>query len=399
NRSAWVVWKRGGAGRGGRAAGRGWPGGAGARDEQKKKNQAVGWSTFVFTWGHTISHWRNCYSLSRLDGGESWAFYALGTGPGWTGHIMLVTLCLICATSLNKVRRASFEAFWYTHHLYGFYFLLFAVHGSFCFIKTENPPYCVSTGNFWKFWIAGGLCYMLERIAREVRGRRRTYISKVVLHPSKVVELQIKMENTTAQAGQYIFLCCPAVSVLQYHPFTLTSSPEEDFLSVHIKCEGNFTSRLYQVLGCDVQAKGGDLGGRESGSGLPRVMVDGPFGTASQDVFHFEATMLVGAGIGVTPFASILKSIWYRMSQPAEAFEWFQELLKAIEQQDSNGFIDIRVYLTKALKPDEINNVQLNNDRGGRDGKDGGCGLGRNFLQVLHRTRRQETVVVRITVY
>ena len=29
-----------------------------------------------------------------------------------------------------------------------------------------------------------------------------------------------------------------------------------------------------------------------------------------QDVFNYEAAVLVGAGIGVTPFASILKSVW-----------------------------------------------------------------------------------------
>lgn len=43
-----------------------------------------------------------------------------------------------------------------------------------------------------------------------------------------------------------------------------------------------------------------------------RLGVDGPFGTASEDVFDYEVSMLIGAGIGVTPFASILKSIWYK---------------------------------------------------------------------------------------
>lgn len=40
--------------------------------------------------------------------------------------------------------------------------------------------------------------------------------------------------------------------------------------------------------------------------------MDGPFGTVSEDVFQYEVAVLVGAGIGVTPFASILKSIWYK---------------------------------------------------------------------------------------
>ena len=42
------------------------------------------------------------------------------------------------------------------------------------------------------------------------------------------------------------------------------------------------------------------------------LQIDGPFGTASEDVFHEEVAVLIGAGIGVTPFASILKHIWYR---------------------------------------------------------------------------------------
>jgi NADPH oxidase 2 len=37
---------------------------------------------------------------------------------------------------------------------------------------------------------------------------------------------------------------------------------------------------------------------------LPRVMVDGPFGSASEDFLNYETVLLVGAGIGVTPFAS-----------------------------------------------------------------------------------------------
>ena len=37
---------------------------------------------------------------------------------------------------------------------------------------------------------------------------------------------------------------------------------------------------------------------------LPRVMVDGPFGSASEDFLKFETVLLIGVGIGVTPFAS-----------------------------------------------------------------------------------------------
>ena len=68
----------------------------------------------------------------------------------------------------------------------------------------------------------GGVIWIYERILREVRSRHRTYISKVIQHPSKVMEVQIKKEKCTTRAGQYIFLSCPEVSYFQWHPFTLT---------------------------------------------------------------------------------------------------------------------------------------------------------------------------------
>jgi len=124
-------------------------------------------------------------------------------------------------------------------------------------IKPDRPPFCDGIGVFWKFWMLGGLLYLGERIMREIRGKHKTYISKVIEHPSNVVEIQIKKEHTKANAGQYIFLCCPEVSIWQYHPFTLTSAPEEDYISVHVRMVGNFTKALGKTLGCDIDKKGG----------------------------------------------------------------------------------------------------------------------------------------------
>lgn len=55
--------------------------------------------------------------------------------------------------------------------------------------------------------------------------------------------------------SQYIFFCCPEVSIWQYHPFTLTSAPEEDYISVHIRCVGDFTKALGKTLGCNFDKK------------------------------------------------------------------------------------------------------------------------------------------------
>ena len=37
------------------------------------------------------------------------------------------------------------------------------------------------------------------------------------------------------------------------------------------------------------------------------IHVDGPFGAPASDIFRAEHAVLIGTGIGVTPFASILQ--------------------------------------------------------------------------------------------
>ena len=77
---------------------------------------------------------------------------------------------------------------------------------------------------------------------------------------------------------------------------------------------------------------------------------DSIFPPSFQDIFQHEVGLLVGGGIGVTPFASILKSIFYKLTDgntqlrlkkvyfywicpEIDSFEWFADLLINIERQ------------------------------------------------------------------
>jgi predicted ferric reductase len=42
------------------------------------------------------------------------------------------------------------------------------------------------------------------------------------------------------------------------------------------------------------------------------IYIDGPYGAPSSHIFRAQHAVLVGTGIGVTPFASILQSIMHR---------------------------------------------------------------------------------------
>ncbi|KAF8912627.1 NADPH oxidase B [Mucidula mucida] len=365
-------------------------------DKNLLLHKATAWSIVIGSLVHILAHVVN---LTRLvlaipgaSTGEMVKEFVLAnfiSGPLLTGWIMTAALGVMVWYAMEKRRRANFEKFWYTHHLFIVFFINWQLHGMFCMIKPDRPPYCSFNviGVFWRYWLVGGVIWIWERILREIRSRHVTYISKVIQHPSNVMELQIKKEKTTTRAGQYIFLSCPEISYFQWHPFTLTSAPEEDYISVHIRVAGDFTTALSKAVGCDFgkeKEKNIPAGGQVIGTNvnppinrtLPRVMVDGPFGSASEDFLKYETILLVGAGIGVTPFASILKSIWYRMnnfgnSKPTRlskvyftwvirdygTAEWFHSLLQAIEEQDTQNRIEINIYLTAKIKEDDMNNI------------------------------------------
>ncbi|XP_044717223.1 ferric reductase NAD binding domain-containing protein [Hirsutella rhossiliensis] len=332
------------------------------------------WSIVFWSWVHTIAHWNNFAQVAAKNklGFYGWLLANFASGPGWTGYVMLVALMGMVMTSVEKPRRANYERFWYTHHMFIIFFFFWSLHGAFCMIQPDVAPFCSNIGTsaigvFWQYWMYGGFIYLAERVAREIRGRHKTYISKVIQHPS-----------------QYIFFCCPAVSLWQYHPFTLTSAPEEDYISIHMRCQGDFTmavSKALGVVGVDQDNAAVDPVLRRV---LPRVYIDGPFGSASEDVFKYEVSILVGAGIGVTPFASILKSIWYRMNYPQTktrlskvyffwicrdfgSFEWFRSLLMAVEAQDVDHRIEIHTYLTAKIKSDDATNIMINDANADKD--------------------------------
>ena len=48
--------------------------------------------------------------------------------------------------------------------------------------------------------------------------------------------------------------------------------------------------------------------------------LDGPFGEGHQEWHKFEVSVLVGGGIGVTPFASILKDLVFKSSVSCQVF-------------------------------------------------------------------------------
>ena len=122
-----------------------------------------------------------------------------------------------------------------------------------------------------------------------------------------------------------------------------------------------------------------------NGQKMPKLKIDGPYGAPAEDVFDNEIAVLIGTGIGVTPWASILKNIWHLRGGPnpptrlrrvefiwvckdTSSFEWFQTLLSSLEAQSASSaasaggpeFLRIHTYLTQKMDSDTAANIYLN---------------------------------------
>lgn len=373
-------------------------------DESIWFHRQVAYAMLMFSVVHTSAHYVNFSNIERTQIRPEIVaeIHYTQAGP-LTGHVMLFCMVLMYTTAHHKIRQQSFETFWYTHHLFIPFFLGLYTHTVGCFVRDlpqavspfageETQKHCLGyQGWRWELW-TGGL-YLIERLYREVRARRETAITKVVHHPYNVVEIQFRKPSMNYKPGQWLFLNCPEVSFYQWHPFTITSCPSDPYISVHVRQIGDFTRDLGDALGAGPsQGKAFDSStgvyeiALEQGQRMPKLRIDGPYGAPAEDVFSNEISVLIGTGIGVTPWASILKHIWHSRSSDSpsfrrlrrvefvwvcrdtSAFEWFQDLLASLEMQNNDdSFLRIHIYLTQKIDSDTAANISLNSVGANKD--------------------------------
>jgi len=188
--------------------------------------------------------------------------------------------------------------------------------------------------------------------------------------PSEVTNLVFKRpEDFHYLAGQYvrIALVNSGTGRDEYHPFTLTSAPHEDTLSVHIRTCKGWTRVLRELV----------IKNEKSPEKNPNLYVDGPFGEAHQDYSNYEVVILVGGGIGVTPFASIMKDLVQRCntqtstmskvkkvyfiwaSRTQKQFEWLLDIIGKCEKEDKEGILDTHIFITRFFDKSDLRTTIL----------------------------------------
>lgn len=213
------------------------------------------------------------------------------TLPGITGIVALGLFYVLSLLSIPQVRRWNYEVFQLGHLLMFPIIGLMMAHGTAAVFQWPMFGY---------FLAFPTLMVLIERSIRVCLGFHRIPATLRVLDADTVeIATTIPSERLWKyRAGQYIFLQVPALSFFQWHPFTV-SFCRGDRMMVHIKTDGNWTSRLRQL--------GGD-----SGEAQIDVGINGPFGAPAQRFYDFQHSMIIGAGIGVTPFSGILADLQHK---------------------------------------------------------------------------------------
>ncbi|URD77399.1 respiratory burst oxidase [Musa troglodytarum] len=295
----------------------------------------------------------------------------LASAPGVTGILMIIIMAFSFTLATHSFRRsvvklpsplhhlAGFNAFWYAHHLLVVVYALLIVHSYFIFLTKE--------------W----------------------YKKTAAIYPGNVLSIHMKKPpGFKYKSGMYLFTNVQMSHLLNgMHPFSITSAPGDEHLSVHIRTLGDWTSELRNLFGkvCQAQvtSKKANLVRLETtvfadvqfeDTRFPKLYIDGPYGAPAQNYKKYDILLLVGLGIGATPFISILKDLlnniktneemqrihnadatavkengpgrayFYWVTREQGSFEWFKGVMNDVAESDYNNVIEMHNYLTSVYE-------------------------------------------------
>ncbi|CAN1174878.1 Ferric reduction oxidase 7, chloroplastic [Linum perenne] len=243
------------------------------------------------------------------------------------GVIALVAGLLMWLTSLNPVRRWNFELFFYTHQLYIVFVLFLAFH----------------VGDFLFTIAAGGIfLFILDRFLRFCQSRKTVNVVSAKCFPCGTVELTLsKPANLRYNALSFIFIQVREFSLLQWHPFSVSSSPLEgkNHISVLIKVLGEWTDKLKDTITSNTTTSGHQSDGNFQPSRKITASVEGPYGHESPYHLMYEYLVLVAGGIGISPFMAILSDVFHRVNEGKPCLPREILVVWAVKKSDEIGLL------------------------------------------------------------
>ncbi|CAH1775162.1 unnamed protein product [Owenia fusiformis] len=337
-------------------------------------HKVIAWTALFFTLVHIFGYAFNFYHIGtqpmqflcvfpeivfRPDSLPKLVFWFFQNVTGMTGILLTLLCSVVYIFAHNIAREYIFNAFWLTHRLVLVIYVLIILHGS---ARIVQDPY------FWMYFIGPAIVFVIDKLVSISREKVELTVIKAELLPSAVTYIEFKRpHNFEYKSGQWVNIACSSQGRNEYHPFTLTSAPHEDTLSIHVRSLGPWTWNLRKTYDPE------NLKQRA----FPKLYLDGPFGAGQQDWYRYDVSVLVGGGIGVTPYASILKDfafmssvksmfkikcqklyfIWVTASQ--RHYEWLIDILKQVEEVDERNTVEIHIFITQFFQHYDLRTTML----------------------------------------
>lgn len=310
---------------------------------------------------------------------------AFTTIPGLSGIILWLIIIIMYLTSLECVRRKCFQVFSYTHViLFPFFFLGMIVHGGARWLNFNFPTAVI--------FVPLPLFIYFFMIFRRVINmcRKPFYVADVSIVTTKnFMHLSlVKPPGFTYKSGQYAFINCPAIHPLQWHPFSIASSPNSQYLCFMIKKAGDWTNKLidtfYDIKEQSFKDTIDSAYDKEFRQYLmqmnveiteeviktnkvifPKVFVSKPVSAPAEMAANRRRIILIGAGSGIAPFLAFLddqqvKAEGGRMRDGELAKSYVEEFRSTekchliLTSRDADQFSWLSPYLDRIMRKDTI---------------------------------------------
>jgi predicted ferric reductase len=192
---------------------------------------------------------------------------------------------------LNSVRRRFYSFFYMSHILVAPLFLAVVMLHYNRGILYIAPSVL--------YYVASSLPVFQEQKSNP-DGAKILEVTRVASGRSQFVSLTFEASNeamTAYRPGTYVKMSVPSISKVA-HPFTINKVPDrENQLRIIFRAMGKFTNDLADKM--------------NEGEDLPAIHLDGYHGCPDriEKLLQHDAVVLVAAGIGITPFLSLLSEV------------------------------------------------------------------------------------------
>jgi predicted ferric reductase len=268
----------------------------GGLDRMYRAHRVNGELAFALLLGHVV-----LILASRATISTETALDLLVPGAGWIVFAgVLAFTGLTVAIIVTLFVRVNHELFVYVQRSFGVVFLGATYH-----VFTSSGPRSDSRAlNLYLAALAslGIAAFVYRSVLGSLLVRRRRYrVVRVNRLDECVTEFELEhLDKPLVFApGQFVFVCFHSPMLEQqfgrllrnqFHPFSVTSAPNERTLRITVKAVGDYT-RAMRLL--------------EPGA---EAVVEGPYGSFGADIDN-ERQLWIAGGIGVTPFLSMARSL------------------------------------------------------------------------------------------